>query len=135
MNVDVTTWERVLNEKNNPSVKGLMWQWLWALGVGLGLCAHGLGCADDGVFYGSAEVLSGGSSTDDVSLAVETVGWGAGEDTSVSDGTETPDVSESDAIAPGAFGYPCETNTECLSGWCVDSPAGIASPFKIRDWM
>ena len=39
------------------------------------------------------------------------------------DGTSagTPDVEQSD---PGEFGYPCVTNDECFSGYCILTPDG-----------
>jgi hypothetical protein len=38
--------------------------------------------------------------------------------------TAVPEVIGPDVQGPGDFGYPCEENSDCDSGYCVDSPEG-----------
>ncbi|MFT7624493.1 MAG: hypothetical protein ACI9WU_003681, partial [Myxococcota bacterium] len=93
---------------------------------------------DDVVFSGDFTPLTEGATA----CWIEGAGWVAcpdqpGTDTkapSVPDGggpldpgTPGPgaDIGQADAgPAPGEFGAPCNGNTECISGWCVEGPAG-----------
>ena len=42
----------------------------------------------------------------------------------------TPDMApdlpqeETDVVEPGALGWPCVQNSDCLSDWCVPTPSG-----------
>ena len=84
---------------------------------------------------------TGGAGTLSVDLTGEdeTPGWGSGEDA-----VAAPDLSPFDAMAelsfdlafdspehtvdlpsePGSFGYACETDSQCDSGFCVTTPDG-----------
>ena len=101
--------------------------------LGLVLCASLVGCGGGTVAI-SLEELGGGSDV------VEVVPQDGGGDVGVAIDV-APDVPEFDFIElvsdvdsvsdinwepqPGEAGYPCEKNSECLSGLCIQTPDGM----------
>ena len=85
--------------------------WMMAMVAGLG-CGGG-GARDEGGQLDAWDIPG-----TDADVAVEV----APED--ADDATRDQTARETD-IAPGEFGYPCNQNSECLSGFCVEGPEGF----------
>ena len=97
----------------------------------LGLLVAGLpACSQDG----KAPAESPGATADvgpdapifgDVPVDTAEVGPGGAEVASPDSAVDVaPDVKPDAAAEPGAFGYPCQDNSECIAGFCMQTAAG-----------
>ena len=94
------------------------WGAVVLLAVGMGLIA---GCPSED------DATPGGTSEPEDSVEDATGGDVPPPDLSEPDGgSDVADTGSGDAAppAPGEFGAPCVTNTQCVSGWCVQTDAG-----------
>ncbi|MCB9728496.1 MAG: hypothetical protein H6746_08465 [Deltaproteobacteria bacterium] len=97
----------------------------------VGLCSGlgGLaGCGEDTTAGGTDSSVDSGaigdSSTNDlISLPDQVVADTTPLDTADGQGDASDANSDADACV-GCFGSPCNANSDCFSGWCVDGPLG-----------
>jgi len=91
--------------------------------LGFGACTTGdVNTTPTGTIDGQGiDGATGDSTTGDNGTNPDTSGPDVGADT-----TTAPDCDEEEGPPPtaGEFGYPCNSNSECNSGWCVPSPNG-----------
>ncbi|MCB9787963.1 MAG: putative metal-binding motif-containing protein [Deltaproteobacteria bacterium] len=96
---------------------------LWGLMAGACTTAESRGDVEGGIDS------TDDSGAGDQGAAVDTAGAdGEAADTTVLQDTPAEDATSPDgadaAAQPGEFGYPCVSNGDCHSGWCVLSAAG-----------
>ncbi|MEZ4266784.1 MAG: MopE-related protein [Myxococcota bacterium] len=91
--------------------------------TGLGLFT---GCGESDVAGGEDVKLDSTPVPDAIGADVVGLPDVADVEVSILDAADTaPDSTDADAAdCEGCFGSPCEVNSDCFSGWCVDGPLG-----------
>ena len=96
---------------------------LLALALGLGL---GVGCGDSttaGNTPGGVITADGEGDGNGIVADVPTTDLAEADDGGAPDAGPADVPAEDVGPEPGTFGYPCEDNNECYSGYCVEGPS------------